>query len=97
MIFNPCYQGAPDRNRRNRSDIIRPSRKHSLFMRHHSYSSANTLFNSETVIFSLFPTQYTVMSSAYMYVSPEATQDGRSLENIANNVGPNTEPCGTPT
>ena len=45
----------------------------------------------------MFPTQYTVMSLAYMYVSPEATEDGRSLENIANNVGPNTEPCGTAT
>ena len=69
----------------------------SLFMRHHSYSSVNALFNSETATSLLIPTQCTVLSSVYMYVSPEATEDGGSLENKANNVGPKTEPCGTPT
>ena len=52
----------------------------SLFLRHHSCSSVDALFNSETATFPLFPTQYTEVSSAYMYVSSEATEDGRSLK-----------------
>ena len=58
-------------------------------MRHHSYSSVNAL-----QLFNIVPNS---VYCGVVSVSPEATEDGRSLENKANNVGPKTEPCGTPT
>ena len=40
--------------------------------------------------------QKTVLSSAYMNVSPDVIDKGRSFVNNVNKVGPATEPCGTP-
>ena len=74
-IFQSIYQGAPIRNRRNRSDIIRPSHEHSLvFFRvwcepvYETPSSLNALFNIETATYPLLPTQYTLVSSANTYL-----------------------------
>ena len=40
--------------------------------------------------------QYIVVSSAYRYVSAELSDFGRSFVKSENNVGPRTDPCGTP-
>jgi len=36
------------------------------------------------------------VSSAYIKVSPDLMDDGKSFVKSVNKVGPNTEPCGTP-
>ena len=41
-------------------------------------------------------TQYIVVSSAYRYVSADFNEFGRSFMKSENNVGPRTDPCGTP-
>jgi len=40
--------------------------------------------------------QKTVVSSAYIKVSPDLMDDGKSFVKSVSKVGPNTEPCGTP-
>ena len=40
--------------------------------------------------------QYIVVSSAYRQVSGEPSDFGRSFVKSENNVGPRTDPCGTP-
>ena len=42
------------------------------------------------------PIQKTVVSSAYIKVSPDLIDEGKSSVKRVNKVGPNTEPCGTP-
>ena len=42
------------------------------------------------------PVQKTVVSSAYIKVSPDLIDEGKSFVKGVNKVGPNTEPCGTP-
>ena len=40
--------------------------------------------------------QKTVVSSAYIKVSPDLIDEGKSFVKSVNKVGANTEPCGTP-
>ena len=66
------------------------------FLSHHSWSSARTLFSefvSKSIVSAI---QYIVVSSAYRQVSAECSDFGRSFVKRENNVGPRTDPCGTP-
>ena len=66
------------------------------FSRHKLFSSDKALFKEVTVLSTVSPMQWTVMSSAYIKTEPELTALGRSLVYKANNVGPSTDPWGIP-
>ena len=59
-----------------------------------SYLSA--LFNKSQVASCVESMQKTVVPSAYINVSPDIIDKGRSFVNNVNKVGTKTEPCGTP-
>jgi len=42
------------------------------------------------------PVQKAVVSPAYIKVSPDLINEGKSFVKSVNKVGPNTEPCDTP-
>ena len=66
------------------------------FLSHHTWRSARTLFREFVSKFIVSAIQYIVVSSAYRYVSAERSDFGRSFVKRENNVGPRTDPCGTP-
>lgn len=61
---------------------------------HHWMSSSEALLSLAVTSSTLFPTQYIVVSSAYIYVDPEVMAVGKSLVYSVKSVGPRTEPCG---
>ena len=68
----------------------------SEFLSHQSLTSFRALFSLIVRASINSAVQKMVVSSAYRYVSPDSTADGRSFVNSENSVGPSTDPCGTP-
>ena len=60
------------------------------FFKHQLFSSDKALFKEVTVLSTVSPMQWKVVSSAYIKTEPEVTALGRSLVYKANNVGPST-------
>ena len=60
------------------------------FSKHQLFSSDKALFKEVTVLSTVSPMQWKVVSSAYIKTEPEVTALGRSLVYKANNVGPST-------
>ena len=63
---------------------------------HQVKSSLSAPLNKSQVASCVESMKKTVVSSAYINVSPDIIDKGKSFVNNVNKVGPKTEPCGTP-